>query len=115
MSPSARSRGSAVCAAVNAWSVHASTRGSVIRLRHLPLVITTGTLSPEGIPNARNCPLGSEIVWATGLPGSGSLQRAHCAPSGNGPGSVPGTYTLMPYSGNVPLGANTVPDTEVSG
>jgi len=89
-SPSLRLRGSRNVPSGIAVSVHAVTWGTVSLRRHLPVVITTGTLVPGGMPSSRKLPCASVRVLACAPPGSASLQRAHVTPTGKGPGSVIG-------------------------
>src|SRR5215212_9178131 len=95
-------------------SVHSATVGSVICLRHLPIVMTSGMFDPDGTSVSRNLPISSETVFATTPPDSSS-HREHCAPSGNAVGNDAGTYTETPNSGSDAFGANTVPETVVDG
>ena len=96
-------------------STQSATTGILICRRHLPIVTMSGIDSPLGTPESVKCPAVSVSVCTIGSPGREFAQREHCAPSVKNPGSVLGTYTVTPNRGSVPFGANTVPETRVSG
>ena len=65
--------------------------------RHFPVVITSGMFDPDGMLVSEKWPVSS--VWTgvpIGEPGSESVHWLHVRPVAIGPGSLFGTYTLMP-------------------
>jgi acetyl-CoA carboxylase carboxyl transferase subunit beta len=75
--------GSRVSAGAIACVVHAVTLASLIARRHLPIVITTGMLSPSGMSGSENLPASSVTVCAIRSPGRSSAHVVQRTPGWN--------------------------------
>src|SRR5262245_10018439 len=102
ISPSARFFGRRNVPSVICVSPHIAADGTVSLRRHLPVVMMTGMLVPGGTSSLK-LPSASDCVIEYAPPGMPPAHVPHCTPSGNGGGSVIGTYTITLQNGRVPL------------